>query len=478
MRCDNVIELFSRYREADLDPAARGELEAHLAACDRCREEFASLDAICATLRELRPEPAPAGLARAVRARLDARRERPRAVLMRWAVPAAAAALLVAAAFGVMRLTPPREAARRAPMPARVPVSAPHLGREADRATIRELESVAPPAEQERMDTAALDELPAPSAVPSAKLKVEPEATPKREPGRTPPARAVTPSIERGAGAAGPPPPPAPLAVRPSGVAAEPKRKVAPSAEAPKTGEVGAGAFYERAARPAAPTEEAAGTRAHVADQMTLSRDLSLLEVSAEASETQVADGRLTLQLKTDRTVENARVSLRFAETDEGETVLWEGTLEKSKVNMREVHVPRPRPGSAGAQQQVVVSGPRLDSRAYYVFAPSAPGRAAAPPATVGARVRGKPENKRAALSGTWNDVLQAAAFENGVYILAPADFPVREQVPVAAPPPKPTLPHALNRIGYGVRQQKGAWTIEPVPGRESAPRRAGRSRR
>lgn len=105
MQCHETIELFTRYRDGDLDAATRREVETHLASCAHCREEFAAIDAVVASLHELKPEPLPATLPVAIRSRLHAPAERPRAVLVRWALPTAAAAALVVVVFGVLQVT-------------------------------------------------------------------------------------------------------------------------------------------------------------------------------------------------------------------------------------------------------------------------------------------------------------------------------------------------------------------------------------
>jgi len=154
MRCDDAIGLFTRYRDGDLDPATRADLEAHLAGCARCRAEYEAIDTVRALLRELRPEPAPATLVSGVRARLRRRPERPREVLWRWALPAAAAAALVVVALGVLRVVErPRKSAAMATQATRTPfgVRIPQRGK--DLARVRRNAASAKAHLEERMQS-------------------------------------------------------------------------------------------------------------------------------------------------------------------------------------------------------------------------------------------------------------------------------------------------------------------------------------
>jgi hypothetical protein len=103
MQCHETIGLFTRYRDGDLDAATRRQVESHLATCARCRDEFAALEAVVARLSEMSADPMPPDLVAAVHARVARRIERPSAVLLRWALPAAAAAVLVIVMFAVVR---------------------------------------------------------------------------------------------------------------------------------------------------------------------------------------------------------------------------------------------------------------------------------------------------------------------------------------------------------------------------------------
>ena len=154
MRCDDAIGLFTRYRDGDLDPATRADLEAHLAGCARCRAEYEAIDTVRALLRELRPEPAPSTLVSGVRTRLRRRPERPREVLWRWALPAAAAAALVVVALGVLRVVErPREAARTATQATRMPFGVRIPQRGEDLATVRRNAAAAKAHLEERMQS-------------------------------------------------------------------------------------------------------------------------------------------------------------------------------------------------------------------------------------------------------------------------------------------------------------------------------------
>jgi len=113
--CDAVRRLLHESLERELSPGERARLDAHLAACSRCRELAADLPALLAALGSL-PRPAmPPGLHAAIRARTLAA---PRARFGRLALLAAAA--LVAMALGLWpALHPPRPAPSRAAAAAR-----------------------------------------------------------------------------------------------------------------------------------------------------------------------------------------------------------------------------------------------------------------------------------------------------------------------------------------------------------------------
>jgi RNA polymerase sigma-70 factor (ECF subfamily) len=66
-QCPDVLTLFSQHLEGDIDPAVCAKLEAHLAACDRCRGACESLKRTLATCRQLPAPPMPASFAASVR---------------------------------------------------------------------------------------------------------------------------------------------------------------------------------------------------------------------------------------------------------------------------------------------------------------------------------------------------------------------------------------------------------------------------
>lgn len=94
--------------EGLLLPERRAEVEAHLAACPRCRREMEAIGRVRAAVRESRREPGlPAGLASRVSASLDAAdRATQRARRVRWLVPLSLAAAAILAVVLLRRPAP------------------------------------------------------------------------------------------------------------------------------------------------------------------------------------------------------------------------------------------------------------------------------------------------------------------------------------------------------------------------------------
>jgi hypothetical protein len=92
--------MLAEYVDGALSPDARAEVEAHLAGCDRCREEVALAEEARSALAGLPEVPAPEGLTFAVRRRA---RRPPSPRIGRWVAATAAAAALVAGGFVVVR---------------------------------------------------------------------------------------------------------------------------------------------------------------------------------------------------------------------------------------------------------------------------------------------------------------------------------------------------------------------------------------
>jgi hypothetical protein len=524
MRCDHVIELFTRYRDGDLDAATRREVEAHLAACAHCRDEFASLDAVCASLRELRPEPAPATLVSDVRARLAARPERPRAVLLRWALPAAAAAALVVVAFGVLSpiLSRPREAARMAP--------AGGMGFNVDLSRVKpqDIEAArrkATEAKAQMLRAARSGQLPAGAKAgeagggiagvypaPAAKQRVTRELLPppgkqrgigpplaptgaKTAKEQAPPAALTAqPPADRlasrptpaapAAKPALPPPLPSSAAVTlPPSPRPEPPRGRArasapttPTAEAPvrevaplttlvlPESETRSRAAREAPAPEAAPGAETEDRRAPAFGGYggTASARQSQVIVSAQATPTQRASGSLTLQLKTDQEIPDARMALRPAQPGAPETPVWQGRLNRSLSNNLEIRIGPSAGRPSGSPQELILSGSQLNRQTFHLFSPSAAGE----PRSL-TRIRGglREQHAARAASGTWASILQTTASQRNIYVLVPAGFPMGQAAPLGLDLSNESLAHALGRIGYELRPQEGAITIEAAAG-------------
>jgi RNA polymerase sigma-70 factor (ECF subfamily) len=66
--CPDVLMLFSRHLEGDIAPALCAEMEAHLAACHRCRGACESLKRTLAVCRDLPAPRVPADVAASIRA--------------------------------------------------------------------------------------------------------------------------------------------------------------------------------------------------------------------------------------------------------------------------------------------------------------------------------------------------------------------------------------------------------------------------
>jgi hypothetical protein len=99
MDCHATRESFEEHRRRELDPERARALEAHLAGCPACRALWAQDEALAGMIRALPRSPAPAALAREIRA-LGAARRGVTAWLGRPWVAAALAALVVAAVLG------------------------------------------------------------------------------------------------------------------------------------------------------------------------------------------------------------------------------------------------------------------------------------------------------------------------------------------------------------------------------------------
>jgi RNA polymerase sigma-70 factor (ECF subfamily) len=65
--CPDVLSLFSRHLENDIDPSVCATMEAHLAQCGRCRDACESLKRTLAMCRELPTPEVPASLAASIR---------------------------------------------------------------------------------------------------------------------------------------------------------------------------------------------------------------------------------------------------------------------------------------------------------------------------------------------------------------------------------------------------------------------------
>jgi hypothetical protein len=69
--CEQIQELLSEYADDQLSPAARSDVEAHLASCGSCAEELASLRAYLRAMHDLRRVPAPPDFVDALNRGLD-----------------------------------------------------------------------------------------------------------------------------------------------------------------------------------------------------------------------------------------------------------------------------------------------------------------------------------------------------------------------------------------------------------------------
>jgi len=103
MEANALHDLTAAYALDALDPEDAREYEAHLARCERCRDELASLSEAAGALAYATEAPPPPPELRA-RILQQARRERPNVVPLRprWVVPVAAAAAVAAVAAIVL----------------------------------------------------------------------------------------------------------------------------------------------------------------------------------------------------------------------------------------------------------------------------------------------------------------------------------------------------------------------------------------
>jgi RNA polymerase sigma-70 factor (ECF subfamily) len=70
--CPDVLTLFSRHLEGEIDPGVCAKLEAHLEQCDHCRDACESLKRTLATCRRLPTPEIPASLAASLKAAIQA----------------------------------------------------------------------------------------------------------------------------------------------------------------------------------------------------------------------------------------------------------------------------------------------------------------------------------------------------------------------------------------------------------------------
>lgn len=526
MRCNDVIELLSQYRNGELSPDRRAAVEAHLAGCGHCREALAGMEAALGYLHELSPEPAPPTLTAAVRARLQARPERPRAVLRRWALPVAAAGLLVVVAFGVMQMTAPKSAPPTAAMIARnAQLSAGPVATEASPrrkpATTAEKKWEASLPKDVRENLKSLGYI-GPSHFPAPE---RPSAAPQAEAAKgdaiAPPTPSAAPSSaglaqrrkvagtgEGGAARTSP----AMTALRPPTVAAEPgpagpagpagpvrrydtetPRRAAAKAAAPaarSTAPRDADELTVRAAEataPSAPTKSAPASQAAlapasggevVADQRDVVRGAEAPAASAASSAN--APSGLFSRAQTARTARNASVKVA-AQATTSQLAGRNLTLQvqpDEEVDHAQVAV------RSGAGEKIVWQGRLAKSLSNSVNVQLAPhsgvqqvviSGSQLPAETYyvfapqGARrapaapsVLGTAKERRAAT--TWGDALQNLASERAVYILAPANFPTDKAVTLEAPGTTAAVGSALRGIGFQLRSQYGALTITAAP--------------
>jgi RNA polymerase sigma-70 factor (ECF subfamily) len=66
--CPDVLTLFSRHLEGEIDPGACATMEAHLARCSHCRNACESLKRTLAMCRDLPTPEIPASLAATIKA--------------------------------------------------------------------------------------------------------------------------------------------------------------------------------------------------------------------------------------------------------------------------------------------------------------------------------------------------------------------------------------------------------------------------
>jgi RNA polymerase sigma-70 factor (ECF subfamily) len=70
--CPDILDLFSRHLEGDVDPAVCATMEAHLGRCHRCRDACESLKRTLAVCRQLPTPEVPASLAASLKAAIQA----------------------------------------------------------------------------------------------------------------------------------------------------------------------------------------------------------------------------------------------------------------------------------------------------------------------------------------------------------------------------------------------------------------------
>lgn len=70
--CPDVVSLFSRHLEGEIDPAVCADMEAHLVRCDHCRDACASLKRVLAMCRELPTPTVPPHVAASIRSAIRA----------------------------------------------------------------------------------------------------------------------------------------------------------------------------------------------------------------------------------------------------------------------------------------------------------------------------------------------------------------------------------------------------------------------
>lgn len=102
MNCDQLRELYTAFRDGELDAQLRSEVEDHLAECPACAQLYTELDALRESIADAPSLAVPAGLSERVIAQVKQARPKPWIYRVGWQLGVAAMLVLVVGSYALM----------------------------------------------------------------------------------------------------------------------------------------------------------------------------------------------------------------------------------------------------------------------------------------------------------------------------------------------------------------------------------------